>query len=150
MVARAAQETESTSAELEAPSLYSEDEIKGLTSFGDAVALANEKGGITDGKDLGIGLEVVEKEQLVGVEMILLEWRFNTGDFGPFVSVTAMTKDNRKLVFNDGSTGIYAQLTEITDEAGKHGNIYLRKGLRKSNYDNPQGEGKSTTYYLAI
>ena len=149
MVARAAQETESTSAELEAPSLYSEDEIKGLTSFGDAVALANEKGGITDGKDLGIGLEVVEKEQLVGVEMILLEWRFNSGDFGPFVSVTAMTKDNRKLVFNDGSTGIFSQLEEIAD-TGKTGNIYLRKGLRKSTYDNPQGEGKSTTYYLAI
>jgi hypothetical protein len=140
---------EAPSQALETPSLYSDEEIKGLQTFGDAVDLANSKGGITDGKDLGIGLDVVEKDTLVGVEMILLEWRFNVGDFGPFVSVTAMTKDNRKLVFNDGSTGIYAQLTEITD-AGKASNIYLRKGLRKSTYDNPQGEGKSTTFYLAI
>lgn len=139
-----------TSAELSTRSLYSDDEIEAVKSFGDAVDLANSRGGIIDGKDLGIGLEVIEdKGQLCGVEMVLLQWTFNTGDFGDFVSVTAVTKDNRKVVFNDGSTGILAQMHKIS-ESGKTGNIYLRKGLRKSVYDNPNGEGKSTTYYLAI
>jgi hypothetical protein len=56
-----------------------------------------------------------DKASLVGVPMFFIQWRFNSGDLGEFVSIEAITKaDGRKVVINDGSTGIRDQLMELT------------------------------------
>ena len=71
------------------------------------------------------------------------------------MSATIVTKDGRKLIMNDGSTGIYQQLRSVTDNriannrANPQGGLAVEKGLRVSVYDNPVGQGKSRTYYLA-
>lgn len=140
--------------------ILSDDELQSIESFDDAFATMNEKfGPVDDGSQYGTGFIVVEKSELIRKEMILLSWRFNEGDRGEFVSVMAVTRDNQKVVFNDGSTGILAQLREITLQRGNAyahgveiiGNLHVRRGLRESRYSFTDDKGKSmeaSTFYL--
>ena len=100
----------------------SDEALAGITSYEDAVRAINEAGGkIESAADYGNGFAVVEKETLIGIPLLLIEWRFNEGDNGDFVSVEALTKNGEKVVFNDGSTGLRDQLHLITtrrEEAG--------------------------------
>lgn len=115
-------------------------DLRGIQSYDDAVAAVTaEYGGVADIADfLGNGFTVLatsDKGKLVGVPLILLEWRFNSGDQGLFVSATAVTQDGARLIINDGSTGIYSQLRDLTDEDGRFGGLRVPKGLRASEYD---------------
>lgn len=80
--------------------------------------------------------EMVEKDDLVGQPIIILSWSFNDGDYSSqFVSVTCMNKANELILFNDGSSGICAQLEQYTEKHKSHrGPILCRKGLSRSDY----------------
>jgi hypothetical protein len=117
-----------------------------LTAYGDDLVATNTN-------------ELVDKADLVGVPFLVKNWRVNEGERGLFVSVEIVTEDDRNLVFNDGSTGVYRQLegNPDTGEAGlatrlgRRGGIMCRQGLRKSEYDAVDAKGKpvhATTYYL--
>ena len=64
------------------------------------------------------------------------------------------------ILFNDGSTGVYNQLSEMVERTGRSAGIVCRRGLRSSTYtyvekdfDGNPIEGRkpidSTTYYVA-
>ena len=87
--------------------------------------------------------EVVEKETLIDVPFFVMSWRHNTDKATgrPFVSVEAVTVENRKVVINDGSTGIMAQLCAIEERAGRAGGVMVPRGLRVSVYG-VDGQGR--------
>lgn len=104
--------------------------------------------------------EVVEKSTLVGVPFIITGLKFWEGRYGRTVTVFALTEDNRMILFNDGSTGVYNQLSEMVERTGRSAGIVCRRGLRSSTYtyvekdfDGNPIEGRkpidSTTYYVA-
>jgi hypothetical protein len=113
-----------------------------------------DAGDIVSASEYGTGFEVLDKDakgQLVGVPFIILDWVINNeGDFGEFVSLRIVTQDNRKLIVNDGSTGIAKQIREIA-EAGELRALYVKKGLRRSDYEYTEKNGAkkpATTFYL--
>lgn len=100
------------------------------------------------------------KETLCGIELLLLDWRFNlskkiikNGHQAEFVSVLCLNMDSgEKVIINDGSTGIYQQLKAVTNLKGIQGGLLVRGGLRKSEYPYETPDGsivEATTYYLA-
>ncbi len=106
----------------------------------------------------GSPYELTEKQKLIGEPFIITDLRFWDGDKGPVVSVCLLTKDGRKLVFNDGSSGIFRQLQDIVSQTNRFSGIKVMRGLRASSYEttekdfdgNPIGKPfKATTYYLA-
>jgi len=142
---------------------FSDDKLGAITSFADAAALLNDSGvAVEDYSDYGTGFTVLKtehKDQLTGAPFVILEWRFTDGDNGEFVSALIVTKDNRKLVLNDGSTGIKDQLKAVTAsrESSKHKNptqgLVVPNGLTRSDYqyaDPKTGELRpATTFYLS-
>lgn len=105
------------------------------------------------------GGNILDKKELIGAPFLIGEIRFQKGDFGPFVSVTAVNAANEEFVFNDGSTGVYRQLAgwardrKLTkDEKPESGTYQVRlvckRGLRVSEYEGPGGR-PARTYYLA-
>lgn len=123
-------------------SMYGEDELKSLSTWDDAMRLAMATTGdapLMASEVMGDGFELIDGEKgkatLVDVPFMLLEWTFRDGDFGTYVSCRGMTKDGRKFILNDGSTGIAEQLAKLTkDNAGRLSNLVVHKGLRVSEY----------------
>lgn len=145
------------------PARLSDDELAGIQSFEDAIALLKSSGlapaTITD---FGNGFEVLEdKRQLLKVPFLILSWAFNNGDHGDFVTMYVVTDNGRKLVVNDGSTGIREQLVSISEKrltefggdiTKAHSGLYCPKGLRISEYVyvNDKGDkSNAATFYLA-
>lgn len=142
------------------PMLNAED-YASIQSFDDALRLVGDKlgGEVVDVTDLGDGFSVLDnknKTQLIGVPFIILSVSFHAGDHtredgekGEFTSLRVVTKDGRKLVINDGGSGIYEQMKMLhkmrPESVGKP--IVVHKGLRVSEYDHPQ-YGPSKTFYL--
>jgi hypothetical protein len=107
--------------------------------------------------------KLVDKEQLVGIPFLIHSFRFShgVGENGEKVSVQIITPDDKRLVFNDGSTGVYDQLLEIFEGKGRSGGVLCERGLRVSDYYyDPKGRGdiskepktgyeKGSTYYIA-
>lgn len=152
------------------------------------VAAAFNLAGVNVLDDEGDGVfntELIEdKDFLRDLPFLITRWRFNEsdkfkddeGNNGVFVSVeiayqTTPSSPVQTGVFNDGSTGICAQLQKITAaraqriaETGEGNDPYsgrfVRRGLRRSDYQ--RGTGKTnpktgeeiteaaTTYYLNI
>jgi hypothetical protein len=102
---------------------------------------------------LGDGSEfITDKNRLVGVSFLVCDWRFIIDEKTQreYVNVMVMNERGDKARFNDGSTGIYAQLKSVTEQAGVVG-IACKGGLRRSDYTT-EVNGKAeaaTTYYLA-
>lgn len=114
-----------------------DDDLRGVTSFEDAMALASQlHGTVADfAAEYGTGFTLLtDKSQLEGTHLVLLQWRINDGDFGGFVSVVGVTAGGLKFIINDGSTGIYKQLYEISVTTQRSGGLEVRKGLRRSEY----------------
>lgn len=133
--------------------------LRGLTSLDDVFRfIESEYGGIIDVSDeIGDGFAMIEdKGQLVGKEMALINWKIVDGDHGTFVFVRAMTRDEQRVMFIDGSTGICDQLLELSSRTGRFGGMHVKRGLRRSDYeyedtDAKTGETKmkpATTFYL--
>lgn len=100
---------------------------------------------------LGDGAEFIEdKNVLVKVPFLILDWKFITDEKSgrEYVNVLIMGVDGTKGRFNDGSTGVYAQLKQVSEQVGKVG-IECKHGLRRSDYTK-EGVGEATTYYLAV
>lgn len=121
--------------------------------FGDILKQLEKDGEILSAAQLGTGWAVLnnkDKQRLVGVPMLILDWSFNDGDNGQFVSLKVLTNTER-LIVNDGSTGIAAQLGELSEQ-GVTKAIYCKHGLKASNYeyqDPKTGEKKpATTFYI--
>jgi hypothetical protein len=135
---------------------FETEELAGLTSFADALALVQEKVGESNvgvaDQEIGDGFKLLEnKDLLIGVEMLLITWDFHQGDHGEFVSAKVMTKDGQKYIVNDGSTGIRDQLMGYSAKKNSQGGLYCKKGLRRSNYEYEDENGQkkpATTYYL--
>ena len=97
--------------------------------------------------------KLVDKRDLLGVPFIIADFRFLTGDYGEdCVAVRAMTQDNVRIVFTDGSTGIRTQLKHYQQVKHRNGGIVCPNGLRVSEYEYTDPEGKTKpakTYYVA-
>lgn len=137
--------------------VYDVTELRGISSFEEALALVQEKMGDTVNaeKELGTGFRVLngpDKDRLLGVTFIILSMDFNNGDQGDFVSFLCVTEEGNKYIVNDGSTGIFKTLDEYRLRGGKPGALLVNGGLRKSEYEK-EVEGKMTkavTYYLNV
>lgn len=124
---------------------FNKDDRTNIQSWDDAVALAqNEYGSILNihETELGDGFRVAsedDKRRLIGVPLFLLEWHWNDGDFGQFVSVVAIAQGENgqatKWILNDGSTGIRDQLADFETKYNRNGGLSVRNGLRVSDYN---------------
>lgn len=103
--------------------------------------------------------QVVDKDTLIGVPFMICDVRFSWSNKfdGPFVNILALTKDNQRIVINDGSTGIMEQtLFQLQKDKRKAG-IICPNGLRRSDYKVTVHDGMSdtdkeieaSTYYIA-
>lgn len=107
-----------------------------------------------------------QKDELVNRPVGLRAWRFKSGDIGEYVVVFAVLHGtNEHVIFTDGSTGIYKQLSKVsTDRLNSNHPApfeYLKvaNGLRVSEYglnednrpaaDGEKVVGKGRTFYLA-
>lgn len=140
-------------------SRLSESDLADIRTFADAVQISGSlHGTVEQASDaLGNGFEVLDgngKAGLVGVNLLLIEWKFSEGDNGEFVSAMAIIPQAdggiRKVVINDGSSGIYRQLRDYSDKTNRYGGLMVRKGLRRSDYEVlvMGAMKKSTTFYL--
>ena len=161
---------DSTSKDLAVAPKFTDDELSVLDSFEAAIQLFAEKGLSVDSvTDYGHGFSLLttgEKTNLVGKPMILVEWTFNDsskfadadGVAAEFVSVFAILKTGQKVIFNDGSTGIAAQLKGVTEKRVREGHksptqgLIVPMGLVASTYPYTDDKGRTseaTTYYLS-
>lgn len=151
------------SAEVARRETFTNDQLREIGSFADLAKLINETGiDRTDISDvLGDGFELLstpEKNQLVDRPFAIVSWAFSVGDQGEFVTLHCITKDDRKVIINDGSTGIHDQVKAL-HAAGVTPVVFVPKGLRRSDYvrkdefnapilDDQGREQHATTYYL--
>lgn len=136
-----------------------DDVLANINGFDSALAALENAGiGYESISDYGTGFSVTDKEKLVGVPFIALEWRFNTGDFGSFVSAAIVTKTGQKLILNDGSTGIREQFQMVSAKRSADGHkspqagLMVPNGLSVSNYNYTDEKGEvrpARTYYLS-
>jgi hypothetical protein len=109
--------------------------------------------------DIIPGFTVVEKSELVGVPILLLGWRINTsnkyaGSDGAMLEfASVLVRDlarSRTVVFNDGGTGIPAQLG-LLESKGVTGGVSVPNGLRVSEYlfTDDEGSRMAHTHYLS-
>jgi len=146
-----------------APTIFTDNILATMTDFDSVKAIFESANvAVESFDDYGTGFKVVKKDALIGIPMILVEWRFSVGDYGNFVSVAAVTKHGDKVIFNDGSTGIRAQLEMVTEQRNEkqhptpQAGLLVNEGLTRSDYttDIPNAKGElvptsASTYYLA-
>ena len=133
------------------------DELVDVKSFAHAVELARQTGAFFASGVLGEGYQLIEnKDEIVNVAQIWLDWRISTsdkfrtkdGEPGTFVVVKLVTEDDRKLMFTDGSTGICKSLVDYTKRGGRPPLVVA--GLKKSTYQTEDANGnpiEGTTYW---
>lgn len=119
---------------------------------------------------------VVKKDKLVDVPFMIADVRHYNGTYGDAVAVMLITKDpvkygdsedtDTRFVINDGSTGVYAQVTAMVRRTGRKAGLLCPKGLRSSSYEfqetdldgepmidpktgKPKPPIPATTYYVA-
>lgn len=136
----------------------SDDALAEISSFDDAANLLRElygeSGVLVASEVMGDGFAMVSnKDLLLGVGFIIISWSITMGDHGEFVAAKIVTVDNKKLILTDGSTGIHQQLSDYSAKSGRYGGMYVKNGLRKSDYtytDETGAEKPATTYYLDL
>lgn len=142
---------------------YDEDALREGITWDYFVHLMGADEIVDAGQVLGDGFTLIDdKNRLVGVPLMFLEWKFRPGDFAlPYVSCRVVAQIQGvgvgKFIFNDGSTGIADQLATYTKKTGRQGRLYAKQGLRRSNYTvqlpDPRNPGQfidspATTYYI--
>lgn len=118
---------------------------------------------VVDSAEYGGG-QLVEKESLVGVPFVVLDWntrksskftRAENSVITPteFVVVSIVDANSERKIFTDGGTGILPVLQAHFDRTQSRGGIYCKEGLRRSEYtytDEHTGQSSAArTYYLA-
>lgn len=120
-----------------------------------------EQGGIIEFQGSAWDL-MKDKKELVGKPFVIADVRFYKGNFGDACAVMAIleTRDQRKVVFNDGSTGVFQQVQGMVKRTNRKGGFRCPNGLRASEYKfiekdfdgNPlpgAEEKLATTFYIA-
>lgn len=146
-----------------ADTVFSDTELRGITSFEDALALVQETyGDVLDAADeIGSGFVLLkDKNKLVDVPFIILSFSFPEGDFtdenglkSHFSVMRVVTERGDRYVVVDGSTGIYDQLDQFYGRSGRNGGMMVKGGLRRSDYEYTDAQGKTSpasTYYLNV
>lgn len=141
---------------------FSDAELRGISSFEDALRLAEEKYGdvIDAAEEIGSGFVMLDnKDKLVGEPFVILSFAFPEGDFldengnpGHYAVVRLVTKHGDRLVLTDGSHGIYQQLEDFHIRSGRTGGLLVSGGLRKSEYKTEVNGvmQRAVTYYLNV
>lgn len=137
---------------------YDSAALRAIESFDDAVALTQVEMGEIVAADqvIGDGFAIVQdKDTLIGRPLLFMSWTFHSGDYGTFVSAQCAARGESggvtKCIVNDGSTGIYQQLADYTNQTGKMGGLLARHGLRRSDYTYTDIDGKekpASTFYI--
>lgn len=113
-------------------------ELDQFNSFEEALDFLNANGvELTPASEvLGDGFEGVEKSDLVNVPFVIVKvTKTMSKEFNsPFLIIHAITVGNRKVRFNDGSTGILGQLEMFRERFGRTGVGMMVKGLTVSKY----------------
>ncbi len=143
---------------------WTDSRLAHVGTFAEALAEASLAGIVEDFSEYGTGFSMIDKSELLGVDFLILEWARRAGDFkNDYVFVTAVTKDDRKVMFSDGSiiSGLAAQLEMVAEQRAARGvaNDKLRLGLKVTGgldasdytYHDPQldKDVPARTYYLA-
>jgi hypothetical protein len=138
--------------------MFDDESLANIHSFDDALKLVGEVVGedniLVADQVLGDGFKLLdnkEKDTLNGVPFLAVNWQFVMGDFEEYVSVKLVTQDGRKLIVNDGGTGICQQLRTLSNTKKVYSGLFVKNGLRKSEYTYTGPDGKetpATTYYL--
>lgn len=117
------------------PDQVPDEALAGIQNFEDAVGYFNGNEGVTNAGDvLGDGFAITnDKDILVNIPFLILDWTEILGDQGLYVSVRLMTSDSRKYRISDGSTGICKQLNELASKGVTRG-VFVKGGLVKSEY----------------
>ena len=139
----------------------SESQLRGIVCFSDAISLVeNVYGAVALSSEvLGDGFTLVEKDKLVGVPFVLIDYTVHTsttnfdknGEGLKFVTVRCVTEEDKRVAFNDGSIGVARQLCDLVVRE-IYGGIYVQNGLRASEYEVLDAKGRkssATTYYLS-
>ena len=139
----------------------SESQLRSIVCFSDAISLAESVYGAValSSEVLGDGFTLVEKDKLVGVPFVLIDYTVHTsttnfdenGEGLKFVTVRCVTQEDKRVAFNDGSTGVARQLRDLAARE-IYGGIYVQNGLRVSEYEVTDDKGRkssATTYYLS-
>lgn len=157
--------TNTTSQDVTLSASISDDQLKAITSFADALKFATAevaaKGGVIESiNDYGTGFAVLptaQKDKLLGVPLLILEWFHREGDYVSedangervgFVSAVVVDENDRRFIVNDGSTGIAKQLREVTADRREKGHPYPTAflaapgGLSKSEYLRNKNSGE--------
>lgn len=136
--------------------------LRDIRTFDDALRLASQEfGNVLDAsEEIGDGFSLLaDKDKLIGVPIIFLSWTFSEGDYidaetgekSEFVTARVVAKYGpdaySKHILNDGGTGIRRQLRQLTDRDGRTGGLVSRNGLRRSDYELPDGS-PATTHYI--
>jgi len=174
MVSKDPARSETSSQEMVTTRTLNAETLTQLDSFDAAIqALVDAGLSPTPVSEYGDGFEVLdekEKGQLVNQPFVILASSLNPdGEYGEYISLRIMTKDGRKLVLNDGSTGIKDQAKFIMNERPTLAGLVCAKGLRSSDFsfcENCKTVGKrgaaqcsscghspmkpATTYYLDV
>lgn len=141
--------------------VFTDTDLRGIDSFEAAIQAAERQyGAIVEASDeIGSGFVILEnKDRLIDNRFIILHMTFptsktyrnpDTGEYVSFVSCHIVTANNERYILIDGGAGIYAQLDEWSVRSNRSGGLVVN-GLRKSEYDLPDGSGKGTTYYLNV
>lgn len=161
MIDTAGQESVTDEASAAFAQKFSDSELRSVTSFSAAMALAEAEYGATlnASEEIGSGFVLLaNKDRLIDEPFVILHMSFptsktyrdpETGLYANFVSAHVVTEHNDRYVMIDGGTGIYAQLDEWFVRTNRAGGLVVN-GLRKSEYDLPDGSGKGITYYLNV
>jgi hypothetical protein len=142
---------------------FSDVQLRGVSSFEEAMQLATETfGDVLDAADeIGSGFVKLEnKDRLVDTEFVILSYSMSEGDFRDtdgflqhFVSARIVTRAGEKFFFTDGGTGIYRQLEDLAVRSGRTGGIHVKNGLRRSEYtwvDKNGNDQPGVTHYLNV
>ena len=148
-------------------SALTDDALAAIVDFDSAAKVFNDTGVVAEAiSDYGTGFALLtDKNRLVGTPFIIVEWRFNDGDYEndngektQFASAAVVTKNGEKWVLNDGGSGICAQLASITKRRQEKGHatpqngLLVPAGLTRSDYTYTDEKGKNTpatTFYLS-
>lgn len=146
---------------------FDNDALRAITSFDEALALTEQTLGhevVNASDEMGNGFTILpttDKDKLVGVRFLIMSFDFHAGDNGTYVSCQIVTEDGRRLVLNDGSTGICDQLITWNQKTNRSGGL-LVNGVRRSEYDRKNEHGdvivnpntgraeRGVTFYLNV
>jgi hypothetical protein len=142
---------------------FSDADLRSVTSFDEALELAQrEYGDVLDATDeIGAGfVELKDKSRLVDVPFVILSFTINEGDFRNehgqlqyFCACRVVTRSGDKYWFTDGGTGIYQQLEDLAVRSRRMGGILVPRGLRESKYewtDEYGNQQPGITHYLNV